>query len=446
MGNSRRTFLNVTAALAAAGMAEQAEAQSGSANDTIEVGIIGCGIMGSGDGDTVHALPGAKVVAVADIYEGRLTAAKERYGAGIFTTRDYRELLAKPNIDAVIVATPDHWHAKIAVEALNAGKDVYCQKPMVQKVQDGLAVVQAAKDKDRILQVGSQGLSGIIHAKAKELIKQGVIGKVNLIQMSDDRNSSLGAWQYVIPEDASTSTVDWDRFIGSAPKRGFEPIRLFRWRNYRDYGTGIAGDLFVHQFSSIHFVMNSLGPERIVASGGLHFWKDGRDVPDVHIALCDYPETERHPMFHVQTGVNFVSGGAGATGGRGFRFIGSEGVLLMDGERQVSVVRKSAQATDFRYDYSPLPKGMRDKLFAAVPKPPQGIDDRSEMRFQAPAGYSVQVVHHMNWLNSIRTRQQPVEDAAYGLRAAAPPLLANKSLWENRIIRWDPLSMTEKTS
>lgn len=440
MQETRRTFLNVSAALTAAGMLEQANAQAKSANDTVQYGVIGCGIMGSGDGDTVHKLPGAKVVAVADIYQGRLTAAKERYGANIFTTRDYRELLARPDIDAVIIATPDHWHATIAVAALKAGKDVYCQKPMVQKVADGLQIVEAEKASGRMLQVGSQGLSGMMHAKARDLIKQGVIGEVNYVESSNDRFSSIGAWQYVIPPDASPETVDWDKFIGNAPKRSFEPIRLFRWRNYRDYGTGIAGDLFVHQFSSIHFVMDTLGPVKIQSAGGLHFWKDGRDVPDMQVCLCDYPKTERHPEFHVATNVNFVSGGGSPV--RGFRFVGSEGQLILEGDRAVTVTKKPKDR-DVRYDFEPLPREMRDKLRAGLPAPTMEMDDRSEMKFAAPPGYSTQVVHHMNFLNSIRNRKTPVENASYGLRAAAPALLSNISLWEERTVRWDPVKMVE---
>lgn len=442
MDASRRTFLNVSAALTAAGLAQEASAQS-SANDTIEVGVIGCGIMGSGDGDTVHALPGSKVVAVADIYEGRLEASRERYGNGIFTTRDYRELLAKSNIDAVIVATPDHWHATIAIDAMKAGKDVYCQKPMVQKLSDGLAVVKAQEETGRILQVGSQGLSGIMHAKARDLIRAGTIGEVNFIQTDLDRYTALGAWQYVIPEDASPQTVDWDRFLGSAPKRPFEPIRLFRWRNYRDYGTGIAGDLFVHQFTSLQFVMETLGPTKVMATGGLHFWKDGRDVPDMMVALADYPKTDKHPEFHVASSVNFVAGSGGS--GRGFRFVGSEGQLILDGDRSITVTKKPKDR-DGRYDFDPLPKRLRDKLRASARRTETEIDDRSEMRFQAPPGYSTQVVHHTNWLKAIRSRQKPVEDAACGLRAAAPALLSNTSYFEQRACFWDPQTMTERRS
>ena len=269
MSITRRNFVQATgiaSALAAAGAAQETPRRS--ANDQVQIACIGFGIMGQGDVQTATSLPGVKLVAVADVYDGRQTLARERYGDQVFTTRDYREVLARPGVDAVIVATPDHWHARIATDALTAGKDVYCQKPMVQRVDDGHMVIDAQKKTGRILQVGSQRVSSVLYAKAKELIKSGAIGEVHMIEAFWDRNSPQGAWQYSIPPDASPQTIDWDRFLGSAPKRPFEPVRLFRWRNYQDYGTGIGGDLFVHQFSGIHFVMNALGPQRVCSMGG----------------------------------------------------------------------------------------------------------------------------------------------------------------------------------
>src|SRR5262245_10401328 len=214
-----------------------------SQNDKIRVALIGTG--GRGMDITLNALrvPGIELVACADVYEGRLTRAKEIWGGdfpGLATTRDYREVISRQDIDAVIVATPDHWHSKIAVDAMNAGKDVYLEKPMVQKIEEGHAVIDAAKKNNRILQVGSQRVSSIIYQKAKELLASGAIGQLNMIEAWWDRNSAIGAWQYSIPPDASPENIDWDRFLGSAPKRPFDPIRLFRWRNYQDYGTGVA--------------------------------------------------------------------------------------------------------------------------------------------------------------------------------------------------------------
>ena len=161
--------------------------------------------------------------------------------------------------------------------------------------------------------------------KAAELLKQGAIGELNLVAAHLDRNTAIGAWQYSIPPDASPQNIDWDRFLGNAPKRPFEPVRLFRWRNYKDYGTGVAGDLFVHLLTGLHVVTGSLGPERIYASGGTRFWKDGRDVPDVMLATMDYAKTPQHPEFTLALRVNFASGSVDES--FGLQFIGNEGVM-----------------------------------------------------------------------------------------------------------------------
>ncbi|MBA3298124.1 MAG: Gfo/Idh/MocA family oxidoreductase, partial [Acidobacteria bacterium] len=318
---SRREFLKIAAAAGAAGVslpsavhtleARQAPAQTVSPGDGIQIALIGAGGQGMGDARTATRIPGVKVVAVADVYDGRLTRAKEIWGNDTFTTRDYREVLARPDVDAVIIATPDHHHAHISIDAMKAGKDVYVEKPMIQDIEEGPKVIETARATNRILQVGSQRVSSIIYAKARELYKSGAIGELNFVEAWWHRNTAMGAWQYTIPPDATPETVDWDRFLGDAPKRPFEPIRLFRWRNYQDYGTGIPGDLFVHLFSGIHYVLDSTGPTRVMSTGGLRYWKDGRDVPDIFVGVYDYPKTASHPAFTLQLKVNFADGGGG---------------------------------------------------------------------------------------------------------------------------------------
>jgi predicted dehydrogenase len=387
---------------------------------------------------------GTELVGVADVHEGRLTLARERYGDQVFTTRDYQELLARPNLDAVIIATPDHLHAQIAIDALKAGKDVYCQKPMVQKVEDGHALIEAQKNSRRILQVGSQRASSMLYAKAKEVIRSGAIGQVHMVEAFWDRNSALGAWQYTIAPDASPQTISWDRFIGPAPERSFEPIRLFRWRNYRDYGTGIPGDLFVHQFTGIHFVMDSLGPQRVAASGGLYEWKDGRDVPDLMMGMFDYPETKAHPGFQVNLRVNFEAGGAGGRDGQGFRFVGTEGILNLSVGNAFTVTRQPSRAepgttaeTFPKAIAKQILEGYRQKYPARAPE----IRPVTEETFPLPRGYSEQVAHHQTFLNAVRDRKPVIEDAVFGLRAAGPALLSNIAYFERRVVEWDPVNM-----
>ncbi len=399
--------------------------------------------MGTGDTHSALAVPGVKLVAASDVYDGRLIRAKEVFGDAVFTTRDYREVLARPDIDAVIVATPDHWHRRIAIEALKAGKDVYVEKPMVQKIEDGLPLVEAQKKTGKIVQAGSQRVSSIIYGKAQGLIRSGAIGKVNMVEAWWDRNSALGAWQYSIPPDATEENIDWDRFLGRAPKRPFEPIRLFRWRNYRDYGTGVAGDLFVHLFSGMHFVMNSIGPTRIYATGGLRYWKDGRDVPDVMFALCDYPERPQHPEFTLFLRVNFADGSGGS---HQFRFVGSEGVLTIGGSGVT--LEKRPRPEEPGYNIGTFPKDVQEEFLAEYHrKYPQREPDAASMSprreeiYQAPPGYSDHRHHHRNFFDAVRNRTPVVEDAVFGFRAAGPALAANVSYFERRICGWDPESM-----
>src|SRR5947209_6860973 len=249
---------------------------------------------------------------------------KEQYGGDIFTTKDYREIVNRKEIDAVLIGAPDHWHQQITVDALNAKKDVYCEKPMVQRIADGQPVIDAQHSSKQILQIGSQRVSSVVYQKARELYQSGAIGQLNMVEAWWDRNSAVGAWEYTVPPDASTNTCDWDKFQGRAPKTGWDPHRFFRWRCYQDYGTGVAGDLFVHLFSGLHFITGSQGPTRVFSTGGLRFWKDGRDVPDVLFGLYDYPETANHPAFNLILRVNFVSG---AVESSGFRFTGSDGIM-----------------------------------------------------------------------------------------------------------------------
>jgi predicted dehydrogenase len=405
-----------------------------SANDQIQIGLIGSGGMGVANVNTAITVPGIKLVAVCDLYDGRLEEAKKRWGNHIYTTRNFRELLDRKDIDAVIIATPDHWHKDISVAAMNKGKHVYCEKPMVHDINEGAAVVAAQKQNKVVYEVGSQGVSSLGNEKAKELLKDGAIGKLNYAEGFWARMSPTGAWQYPIPADASQRTVDWDAFVANTNKRPFDATRFFRWRNYKDYGTGVSGDLFVHLFSSLHFVTGSMGPNKVMATGGLRYWKDGREVPDIMLGMFDYPETNIHPAFNLSLRVNFVDG----TGGTNYlRMVGSEGSMTVEWDKVTLFRNKSSvDANDPLLQTKNTAEGKEYVYERKAMTPPDKLE------YTAEEGYKgAHFDHFYNWAKAIRTKGTVVEDSTFGFRAAAPALLCNDSYFGNKIIGWDPVGL-----
>ena len=437
---SRRHFLQTGSAVLGAGLARAAEQQT-SPNDRIRIATIGFGGMGMGDTKFALSQPGVELAAVCDLYDGRLARARELHGDHIFTTRDFREVLARRDIDSVIIATPDHWHAAISIAAMEAGKDVYCEKPMVQRIEDGPRVIDAQKRTGRIFQVGSQYVTSQVYQKARDLIAAGAIGRINMVESWLDRNTALGAWQYSIPPDASPANIDWDRFLGSAPRHPFEPIRFFRWRNYRDYGTGVAGDLFVHLLSGLHVSTGSLGPDRIMATGGIRYWEDGRDVPDVMMAVLNYPKQAAHPEFTMSLRVNLKSGVPDEQ--FGYRFMGSEGVITTS--MSSLKLEKAPPELEPGYSIGTFTKAVQEQFLKQYrekyPKPSGPPAKPTVEEFKPPAGYDAHRDHHRVFYEAVRSRKQPVEDAVFGFRAAGPALLANLSCYETHECRWDPHGM-----
>ncbi len=443
---NRRRFLQGAAATTAGSLlaakvhaltALQTEAaRSVAANDHIQVALIGAGGQGQYDTSVAVQVPGVKLVAVADCYSGRLEHCKEIWGDDLFTSRDYSEILAREEIDAVIIATPDHWHKHAAVDAMKAGKDVYCEKPMIHLYADGPEIIDTARSTRRILQIGSQRVSSIVYAKAKELLAAGAIGQLNMVTARWDRNSAIGAWDYTVPPDASAETCDWPRFLGSAPRIPFNAEQFFQWRKWKAYGSGVAGDLFVHLFSGTHFITGSHGPTRGMATGGLRFWRDGRDVPDVMLGLFDYPEG-----FNLSLRVNFVDGGEES---EGLIFTGSEGTMEIGGNA-VSVSRvphEKEPGLAIDSFTQAMQKTIREEYASKYPRThPEGALAAGYEKYVAPGGYSDSYDHFRNFFDSVRSRKQPVEDAVFGFRAAGAALLSNLSMERGAIVKWDPEAM-----
>jgi len=414
-------------------------------NDKIRFATIGMGIQGNYDTRSALANEGVEFVAAADLYTGRLERVKEVYGKDIFTTRDYREILQRKDIDAVIIATSDHWHDTITIHALEAGKHVYCEKPMVHDIEKGKPVIDAWKKSGKTMQVGSQGISGSVYKEASRMVQAGEIGHINYIESNSDRFNAIGAWNYTIPTDASIQTVDWDTYLKDTAKIPFDAKRFFRWRNYRDYGTGVAGDLFVHLITGVHYITKSNGPTRIFASGNLSYWKDGRDVPDVMVSIMDYPKTTEHEDFQMVLRVNFANAG---TINNNTRIIGTEGQIDFSGEGLTLSKKKLPKAPGMRgydsYDtFSLAQQKELDKQYDTLySEADRKVEPVKEIKFLPPKGENSHREHFKNFFDHVRAgTQTTIEDPEFGFRAAAPVLACNESYFSKKAFIWDPVNL-----
>ncbi|HEX2533670.1 MAG TPA: Gfo/Idh/MocA family oxidoreductase [Chitinophagaceae bacterium] len=459
---SRRKFLQqigaTTLAAAASPLASLAARQKAeerilqyerkiSANDKIRVGVIGYGVQGHFDLDTALKVPGVELAGICDLYTGRIENAKEKFGKELYTTRNYKELLDRKDIDAVIIATTDCWHARQTIDALEKGKHVYIEKPMIYKIGEGYDVMKASQKSGKVLQVGSQRVSSIGYAKAKELLASGEIGKLNMVNAVYDRQSSIGAWQYTIPKDASPETLDWDRYVEVTGKMAYDPKKFFWWRAFKEVGTGVAGDLFIHLLSGSHFITNSKGPETIFSTGQFSYWKDGRNLPDVMSGVMQYPDSNEHPAYQLTLQVNFISG----TGGQEvIRLVGSEGAITLSGNNLTVKHSLMPEAPGFGgYDSvftfsKNMQEEMQKEYDAKWTADQRKRKTKDDIVFKAPAGYSDHLDHFTNFFDAVRTGKKVVEDAEFGFRAAAPALACNQSYFSKKIVGWDPIKMKVK--
>jgi predicted dehydrogenase len=400
-------------------------------SDQIRFAAIGTGTRGCELLTASLAVPGVECVAVCDLYDSRHEAAQEAVQKQVPATRNYREILDRKDVDAVLVAVTDHQHRRIVVDACAAGKDVYCEKPMSHTVQDGFAMVDAVRSGNRILQVGSQRVSSIVYEKAREIYASGALGEVFFIEGSSDRNSPSGAWVYPIPSDASQRTIDWDAFLVGAPQRQFDAARFFRWRCFSDYGEGLAGDLFVHLLSGIFFISGTNEvPKRAQSSGGLFRWKDGRDFPDVIETLYDFSQ------FRVVLRCNLNN-----DGGEPIKFHGTKGTMEIIGQT-LTFTPQDTRPKPEEYSIKGWPDRLRKQYLAqwAAEHPKPGPLDYTLVEatiFAAPQGYSDVSAHEANFFDAVRTRKPTVENEVFGNHAAIGCHLANHAYFKNTIATWD---------
>jgi predicted dehydrogenase len=449
---TRRDFMRLGAGAAALGAAAKvtilepgtlwASPRPVPPSDTIRFGIIGTGVEGCSLLNATLPVAGVECVAAADLYDSRQIAAKEALGGKeIETTRDYRRILDRKDIDAVLVATPDHWHRKAVIDVVEAGKDIYCEKPMSHSVEDGLAMVEAIQKHKKMCTVGSQRVSSILYHKAKEIWDSGKLGMVDTIMAAWDRNTDSGAWVYPVPPDANDKTIDWNTWLGEAPQRPYDAVRFFRWRCYKDYGAGLAGDLFVHLLSGIHHITGTnVPPQRALSTGNLYHYKDGRDFPDLLWTMYDYPN------YQLVLRCNHNN----SEEGEFFGFYGKKGTMTIRGS---TLTFKPQGPYETPEDYSVFgwPAKLRNEYYAKwwkdhpAPEPGKFQVKEDEEVYTPPPGYSDMTDHLANFFHSVRTRKPVEENEVFGHNTAIGCHMSNQSYFTKTVAVWDPATRKIKS-
>jgi len=398
--------------------------------------VIGTGIRGCDLLRAARQVPTGECVGAADLYDMRHKAAQEAYGGEFPTARDYREFLDRKEVDAVVIATPDHQHKRVTLDAIAAGKDVYCEKPMSHTVADGFAMVEAAQNGKRIFQCGSQRVSSILYGKAREIYASGRLGEVHEIRAQWNRNTPGGAWVYPIPPDAGPQAVDWEAFQRDAPPHAFDPVRFFRWRLFADYGEGLGGDLFVHLISGIQVITGvNAAASRAYSSGGLFHYKDGREFPDLIETMFDYPHAPGGGLtVHLHCNQN------NDDGEENLSFFGSAGTLVVTGRTVTFTPQETAPRFE-PYGWGGMTEAQRkrgvEEWRAAHPQPAPALSRAAAESYTLPQGYNDTADHLANFFHAVGTRERVVEDEVFGNHAAIGCHLANYSYFQKTIAIWN---------
>jgi predicted dehydrogenase len=404
--------------LSAEGVTRQAPAVSKGrvigANDRINVGFVGCG--GRMNAHIRRVMERNKergdvqAVAVNDIWDKRKQRAREATGVDQRSVyHDYREVCARPDVDVVVIASPDHWHHLQTLDALRNGKDVYLEKPMTYTVDEARGIVEAVKSSGRVLQVGSQYTSMDHFWKAKQAIKDGLLGEVVWASGGFGRNRNLrGEWNYAIDPEATDKTLDWKAFLGPAPKRAFDPERYFRWRKYWDYSGGIATDLFYHTVSPLLVAIGGDFPFRVTSSGGIYVQKD-REVPDTFFMNVDYPAWTMQLACSVASGAGapLVIHGSQATlfiGQNSENLVNTQMEVVPDAEYRDEFVKKTGGET-LKIEVQPVARGAHP--------------------------------HMDNFLECVRSRQEPNLPAKLGYQAMAAIGMGVQAYRQHEVLFFD---------
>jgi len=389
----RRALLRGAAALTAASYSRVL-----GANDKIQLGVIGCGERGRHDMSQFMMVPTVNVAAVCDIYGEQIDKARQK-ATDAKNFSDHRKLLEMKEIDAVLIATPDHWHSRVAIDALRAGKDVYVEKPLTLKIEEGPPIVKAARENDRICQVGMQQRSGMHYLQAKsEYFDTGKLGKITMA-----RTWWHGNTYHLRHAPASLqskpSNLNWARYLGPVKWRDYDPQQYYNFRAYLDFGGGQVTDLFTHWIDVVHMFMGKEIPSSAVAAGGVYHYKDGRTAPDTINVLLEYPSE-----FTATFEATLAPGVTGAA----VEMCGTEGRLWIDRSR---------------YEFYPV--GAKEPTEVVKAEVLEGIHD------------SLTQDHVNNFLDCLKSRARPNGDVLIGHRSAQASHLGNISYEQKRRINFD---------
>jgi predicted dehydrogenase len=403
-------------------------------SDRVRFGMIGIGMQGSGLLPSAISLPGIECVGAADLYDGRHTLAREITGnANLPVSRNYHDLLNRKDIDCIVAAVPDHWHMRVVVDACNAGKDIYCEKPMSHTIAQGFEMVDAAQRNNRIVQIGSQRVSSALCAKALDLYKGGAIGEIELVELSMGRNDPNGAWQYPPPPDLSPQNLDWDTWLNDAPKIPFDPIRFARWRCWKEYGTGVAGDLMVHLLSGMQKTLGwNEAPRSATSLGGIFRWNDGRNMPDTLLVIFDYHGIPVYVRLNL-----------GCATPETARFLGPKGVMEANGS-QIRLSRQRGIDTSPSYYSGGFPAKLRAEYvnkWLAEHEPPLGKEPiEDDTIFRGSDDWDDVRAHLWTFFQAVKSRNAVTEDAVFGNHAAIACHMANESYFRKAPVYFDEAS------
>ena len=402
MPTDRRNFL-ASSALATAGLLTESS-RGFAANDTLQVGLIGVGGRCKHLLKSFPALPNVKITAVCDVFDDNLDAAKKLADPKAFATKKHEELLARKDVDAVLIASPDHWHVPLTIDACKAGKDVYVEKPLTHDLAEGKAVIAAQNDHKRVVQVGTQQRSMTHLVEAYKLLKSGVIGTVHKVHCTWNRNAN----RFQRGKEAlDANKVDWKRFLGGAKAQEFDAYKFRQWRWFWDFGGGIFTDLMVHWIDVVHWFLDLDHPASAASVGDWFAAKDVWETPDTVQTLLKYPDK--------QVQVYFEGTFSNNRNGAMTEFMGSEGTLYIDRGR-----------------YEIIPD--RGKTKPAASELVLGTGVKGLDFYDKPDG---ELLHLTNWIECVRDRSKKVAcPVEAGVSAASAAHLANHSVRSGQVAVW----------